>query len=281
MNDEMRFAWLVGAVGMVLAGCPAEEDAGDTAADGSGSSGSTTADGSTTSVSTGVSTTVTSTGSTTDPATTEVSTTTSDDTTTTDPTRADSSSTVEGSDTEPGTSTGCALGTAGCPCDEGGCDDGLECSADDVCAEPAGCEDDEFGDITTEAEAHYLGGINDDDGAGGTVSGVLTGPDDVDWFRYDGSDALFNTVDPFRALASDAPVRFCKFAACADGEIEFPCDGGSEVATSPDGRTGCCHPSLVHVTGADCPGLNDDMAVWIRVDQAEAACVPYAFDYHF
>ncbi|MEM6291584.1 MAG: hypothetical protein AAGA54_09975 [Myxococcota bacterium] len=278
----MRFAWLVGVMGVALAGCPAEDDAGDTAADGSGSSSSTTGDGttSTTSVSTSVSTTITTTSGTTDPATTDVSTTTSDDTTT-DPTRADSSSTGDASDTDPGTSTGCTPGTAGCACDDGACEEGLECSADDVCAEPAGCQDDEFGDITTEAEAHYLGEINDDDGAGGTVNGVLTGPEDVDWFRYDGSDALFNTVDPFRALAADAGVRFCKFAACADGEIEFPCEGGAEVATSPDGRTGCCHPSLIHVTGADCPGIDDDMAVWIRIDQAEAACVPYAFDYHF
>jgi hypothetical protein len=166
------------------------------------------------------------------------------------------------------------------------CVEGFECSPDDICEMVAECVDDEYGDTPSLIEAYHLGEINDNDANGGTISGVLTGPDDVDWFRYDGNDVAFNSVDPFRTINSSAGVRFCKFANCppSAGATNFPCQDGATATTSPEGYPGCCGNPLIHVPDAVCgnSSLNDDdMAVWIRIDQAEEACVEYTFDYHF
>lgn len=277
MKRGMRLGVCLMVLGALATACGGDSDAG-------GINGSTSEVGSSSSSGPETTTTITDSG----PSTTS---TTSPGTTTVDPPGTESSSGVadesSSSSAEGSSSTGCTPGELDCACDAGTCAEGLEC-IDDVCGEIADCQDDEWGDITTEATAHFLGEINDNDDNGGTVVGVLTGPDDVDWFRYDGTDALLNTVDPFRTIVASAPVRFCKFANCPgpDGiaDTEFPCEDGAVATTSPDGRPGCCAESLIHVPDAVCgsSGINDDsMAVWIRVDQAEEACVSYAFDYHF
>ena len=272
MKLVMRFLGCLIVLGALATACGGDPDLG-------GVDGRTSED--TSSASTGLETTTAMTDS------GQSSTSTTEATATTvDPPGTDSSSgLVDDSSSQESSTTGCTPGELDCGCDSGNCAEGLEC-VDDVCGEISGCQDDEYGDITTEATAHFLGEINDDDDDGGTVVGVLTGPDDVDWFRYDGTDSVFNTVDPFRTIVSSAPVRFCKFASCPgpDGiaDTEFPCEDDAVATTSPDGRPGCCAESLIHVPDANCSGtIDDDMAVWIRVDQTEEVCVSYAFDYHF
>lgn len=265
--------WVLGAF---LAACGGDADAGTgdgSTGDESGSSSTTDTPSTTAPTTTGPVTTTTSTAT----QATDVSETTPP---TTD---AESSTTDETGDTG-SSSGGCTLGELDCGCDEGTCLDDLECNASDVCGAPGSCEDDEWGDITTEDDAHLLGTIDDDDDNGGNVLGVLTGPDDVDWFRYNGDDSFLDSVDPFRTIAASADVRFCKFAECVEGlEItEFECGEGATATTSPDGRPGCCAESVIHVPDANCSGTtSDDMTVWVRVDQADAACVQYAFDYHY
>ncbi len=274
MKEGMRRTglWVLGAF---LAACGGDADAGSAG----GSTGDEVASSSTTE--TPSTTAVTETGSssgTTDPVTT-------DPPTTATTTGVAQSSTTEATAESGSTTEDCTLGELDCGCDEGSCVDELECTAD-VCTAPGACEDDEWGDITSEDAAHFLGMIDDDDDNGGNVLGVLTGPDDVDWFRYDGEDSFFDDVDPFRTIAASAGVRFCKFAECPDGigDTNFDCAEGSVATTSPDGRPGCCADAVLHVTDAICgsTAINDDsMSIWIRVDQAEDACVQYAFDYHF
>ncbi len=259
------------ALSMIGVGCSddAEVGSGGESTGESGSSSTTDPVPTTT----GVSTTV---DPTTDPTTSPTTAPTTDPTTAPTTTEADSSS---GGSSE----TGCTPGEADCTCDEGSCVDGLECTPQDVCEATAECEDDEYGDILTEETAHFLGEINDNDGNGGTVMGILTGPDDVDWFRYDGSDDFGNVVDPFRTIAADSGVRFCKFGSCMNGleNTEFSCGEDASATTSPDGLPGCCAEAVLPVD-ATCSGtISDDMAIWIRVDQAEEACVQYAFNYHF
>lgn len=276
MKEGMRMSglWVLGAF---LAACGGDAEAGSAG----GSTGDEDASSSTTD--TPSTSTITATGpsttSTTDPVTGP-----------TDPSETATStgaaeSTTTGDTAETGDTTGgCTPGELDCACDEGTCVDDLECNASDVCAAPGSCEDDEWGDITSEDSAHFLGMIDDDDDNGGNVMGVLTGPDDVDWFRYDGEDSFLDSVDPFRTIAASAGVRFCKFAECVDGleNTEFTCGEGASATTSPDGRPGCCAESVIHVPDANCSGtMSDDMAVWIRVDQADAVCVQYAFDYHY
>lgn len=276
MKERMRLTGCLVVLGALLAACGGESDVGG--ADGSSGdvmdSSSTGTPVTTTGITTtGVSTTTTST----DPGT---SSTTDEPGTESSSGAADESSSTSGDGTS---STGCTPGELGCACDEEMCADGLEC-IDEVCSMPAECVDDDFGENITEDTAHFLGEISDDDEDGGTVMGVLTGPDDVDWFRYDGSDEFFNNVDPFRSIVSSAPVRFCKFADCPDDDVDFPCQEQAVATTSPDGRPGCCAETLIHVPDALCgsSSINDDsMAIWVRIDQPEDACVTYAFDYHF
>ncbi len=261
-------------LGALLTACAEGSDPGG-AGGSTGEFGSSSSSSSATFTTTGVST-----SSTTDPGTSSSSTTDAPGTESSSGAADESSSSSgEGSSS----STGCPAGELGCACDEDMCESGLDC-VEGLCVEPVLCEDDEWGEILTEDTAHFLGEIDDDDDNGGTVMGVLTGPDDVDWFRYDGTDEILSVVDPLRTIVSSAPVRFCKFANCPDGlgETEFPCEDGAVATTSPDGRPGCCAESLIHVPDANCSGtIDDDMAIWIRVDQPEDACVTYAFDYHF
>lgn len=276
MKEGMRLAGWLGVLGVLLAACGGESDIGGAEGSSGDVAGSSSSGAPVTT--TGITTTGVSTSSSTaDPGS---SSTTDEPGTASSSGVTDESSSTSG---EGGASTGCTPGELGCTCDEEMCLDGLVC-IDEICSMPLECVDDDFGDNVTEDSAYFLGEISDDDEDGGTVMGVLTGPDDVDWFRYDGSDDFFSTVDPFRTIVSSAPVRFCKFADCPNDQVDFPCQEEAVATTSPDGRAGCCAESLIHVPDALCgsSSLNDDsMAVWIRVDQAEDACVTYAFDYHF
>ena len=91
-------------------------------------------------------------------------------------------------------------------------------------------------------------------------------------------------MDPARFVMADGGLRICKFAECEGGvEItEFDCPAETEAATSPQGRPGCCAPMGIALADANCTGgLDDTMQVFLRVDQAEAACVDYELIYHF
>lgn len=178
---------------------------------------------------------------------------------------------------------GCPVGGAGCPCDEGACDDGLSC-VEDICSARSSCDEDLLEPNDDEAMPTLLGEINDNDGNGSSIFGTLDGPDDVDWYRYTGDDDITGNVDPARFVDANAIVRLCKFAECENGleHTEFDCPPETEVATSPLGRPGCCAAQGVALGDANCTGvLEDNMDVYMRVDQGGAACVDYELIYHF
>ncbi|MGH1339957.1 MAG: hypothetical protein ACRBN8_00285 [Nannocystales bacterium] len=180
-------------------------------------------------------------------------------------------------------STGCPLGTLGCACDGETCTDGLACT-DGLCAPPSACESDLLEPNDEEATPTLLGEISDDDGDGGSVFGTLDGPDDVDWYRYTGDDDILSNVDPARFVKASGGLRLCKFAECEGGieDTEFECPAETEAATSPLGRPGCCAPAGVVLGDANCSGvLEDNMQVFMRVDQAEDACTAYELIYHY
>jgi hypothetical protein len=134
----------------------------------------------------------------------------------------------------------------------------------------------------TEASATDLGTIGDCDGDGESVTGVLTGFGDVDWYRYLGDDGLC-VVSPSRALVASHAVRLCKYVQCVGGqEPDIECPNGTEAATSPDGRPGCCGSSGFDLD-AGCAGLigDDSMRIYLSVETEQQACVEYTIDYHF
>lgn len=134
----------------------------------------------------------------------------------------------------------------------------------------------------TEALSLDLGAINDSDSGGGIVQGTLTTAGDIDWFRYTGSDTTFYVADPARTFVASGPARLCKFLECLDGgPVTFDCPSGTQPATSPEGRAGCCGTAGFGFSHA-CPSSVDDAIVFIRVDSPQSPdCIDYSVGYHF
>lgn len=130
--------------------------------------------------------------------------------------------------------------------------------------------------------------IDDCDGSGDHVRGVIAGADDVDWFVYSGNDALWPVciVNPTRDFdASEPDLRLCVFFQCLSGDVEIDCPGGTTPSTSPAARPGCCSNDGFEVTGLNCGGtFDEDVYVFIRVDQpgaSAATCSEYLVTYHY
>lgn len=133
----------------------------------------------------------------------------------------------------------------------------------------------------TESTAHNLGTIGDADGDGGSLTGVLAGVNDKDWYKYTGQDNLGATVDPTRTVSAGDAIRVCKYAQCTTGDEDFTCPAGTTSATSPDGRPGCCGSSGFSLD-LNCTGTSsDDATIYVRIDTQVNDCVAYNFSWHY
>lgn len=132
----------------------------------------------------------------------------------------------------------------------------------------------------TEETAWDLGDIEDCDSAGAQVSAVLDGPNDVDWYRYDGDDTLGCSVDPNRGITVNGSVRLCKFVDCASGTAEFDCPQGSVPEASPGGHPGCCSNNGFGID-PNCSGIDDDATIYVRLDEPTQACAEYTLTYQY
>lgn len=158
-------------------------------------------------------------------------------------------------------------------------------------SEPPSCPDtamSEQNESETTAYKVKAEAIDDCDGSGDLVEGVLAGANDVDWFYYTGDDSSFCVVDPSRALTqSEDGLRLCKFVRCTDSSAttEFSCPSGTTPETSPEGRDGCCGSSAFDIGDLNCTGSLDESAeVYIRIDQPDATsatCNGYTLTYHY
>lgn len=144
------------------------------------------------------------------------------------------------------------------------------------------CEDESLTEANeTQLTAHKLGTISDADSSGSFVCAVLDGGDDVDWYTFNGNDALFNFVDPTREVISDLNHRICVYITCDNGQPTIGCGGDETKDVAPMGQPGCCgvgniSPSL------NCQGTDDSATIWVKVENIDAlACVPYELTYHF
>jgi hypothetical protein len=140
------------------------------------------------------------------------------------------------------------------------------------------CTDPGFEPNESESSATDLGAYTDCDGTGTSISAMLDGDSDVDFYFFDGTDESGCLVDP--TGITGAGVRLCLFATCPGASVS--CSAG-QSATSPGGHAGCCTPSGGTVTlDVNCSGLSDDSTVYIRVDQPTTnACTPYSVDFHY
>lgn len=149
------------------------------------------------------------------------------------------------------------------------------------------CEDSGPGEPNeSEAKAHDLGTITDDDADAVSVSGVIAGDGDEDWYRYTALDELFGVVDPARSMVqSETGLVLCKYVECADGlsGTEVTCEDGSSSDVTSAGRPGCCKGSDFGMT-IECPGANDSATIYLRLLQPSATpatCNAYKITYHF
>lgn len=136
---------------------------------------------------------------------------------------------------------------------------------------------------SSEPTAKSLRTMNDDDSDGSSVSGIVNGAVDVDYYKLLALDTYGAVADPTLSFASPG-VEICMFLSCVQGSgIDFKgCSAGSQ-ATSDAGYQGCCLAAPGSTTlDYDCLDTTDESAViYIRVRQAGNACVPYMASYHF
>jgi hypothetical protein len=169
------------------------------------------------------------------------------------------------------------------------CDDNDSNTVDDKCDGAGGCAgsmpcfDLDAEPNNSAASAISLGTIGDCDGDGGSITGVLNGTSDVDWYTVGAEDGFTCSSEFVLTLTGGSSVEACVFTACNNepDETEVDCNEGSE-ATAPNGHQGCCATGLVKVN-SNCPGFSDDVTALIRIRKQGSggtSCTPYSFDYH-
>jgi hypothetical protein len=136
----------------------------------------------------------------------------------------------------------------------------------------------------SEAAALTQPQINDCDGSGSSVTGVIAGSGDVDWFKFKGDDDLLCSVDPYAiSSAVSGGARLCAFADCGGVTELKSCKKGVQNS-SPSGLAGCCTTTGTDVAlEINCPGTPEDNAtIYIRIDQPSGnSCISYTIDYHY
>ena len=217
---------------------------------------------------------------TTEPATTDGTTTADPSTTSTTSTTADDTDDTTGS-----AETGpiCDVGTPNCACDDGNCVDGYVCVMG-VCAEGLDCPADVEPPGESEDTPVELGDISDDDSDFFDQSGVLAGATDVDWYHLHGADTFGHIAEPTATIVSGIQ-RNCLFLECDNGGVALTaitCPAGSDFAISPKLRPGCCGAATFTIKDFGCPGQDESLQMWLRVDKPAAdICSDYEVKLHF
>jgi hypothetical protein len=158
---------------------------------------------------------------------------------------------------------------------------------DDASADPTPPDGDECIDKddpgSTEAVAKALPNIDDDDDSGGTVTGMMHGEVDVDFYKFQGTDSGFGFVNP-TVSSGTTGLELCMFVACMSGTMQWKgCSNGGQHKKSDIGNDGCCVATPSSTTlDYDCDGTGSESSnVFIRVKQIGDQCLPYSVDYHF
>jgi hypothetical protein len=159
---------------------------------------------------------------------------------------------------------------------------------DDVCMASAECGDDPNEPNNGDIQATFLPPIGDNDGEGSMVAGELESANDIDWFRYEGSDNINGQVNPYAQLNVVA-LELCIYAECNEGldATNLACPEGTTQQPSPSGRPGCCATNTMGFElDMSCGGFNpigDDSAIiYMSVNGSEpGVCQEYTLTYHF
>jgi len=134
----------------------------------------------------------------------------------------------------------------------------------------------------SETLAKKLGDIDDCDGSGTNVKGVMNGAVDVDFYKVHAADTFGCVVNPH--FSSTAPgLEVCVFVKCDNnGTTSVSGCGNGAAKTSDIGDPGCCFatPGTVDIS-LNCSGVNDSAELFVKVSQNGGdKCEPYQIDYH-
>ncbi len=199
--------------------------------------------------------------------------------------RADSGATEEDTASEEDTATPIENDTGSSVTDSGVADSATEDSraedtgsgTDTAPADtgPTSCAAEEPEPNDTPATARALGTIDDCDGSGKSIGGVLSTSSDVDVLTFDGTDSFGCSVNP--TVKATGSVRVCIKAACKSGTTEVKsCPKGTKTGTE------CCG-SEVEIE-INCTGTTSDDAkitVTVRGDGSSLMCAGYSLAYHY
>lgn len=114
-----------------------------------------------------------------------------------------------------------------------------------------------------------------------SVSGVLNGSIDVDYYRLNVADTFGHLLQP-DIQATSSGVEMCVFAKCPSGTSGVTCTAPAVAKKSDIGIDGCCATGPASVTPTwNCGGTNDSAQLFIKISQTADKCLPYSWSYAF
>lgn len=136
----------------------------------------------------------------------------------------------------------------------------------------------------SESLAKQLGETPDSDNSIKTVTGVLNGFLDTDFYTLSVKDTFGSNIDQeFKTTTSG--IEFCVFVKCKSGDTNFDSCTGGVKTTSSINNDGCCATGPSEATpNWSCGGITstDDSAdFYVRIKQTADACTPYQWTYRF
>ena len=138
---------------------------------------------------------------------------------------------------------------------------------------------------SAENVAQVLPSTDDCDNGYKTISGVVKGEVDVDFYKLSASDEFGCSLDT-DFEAQTAGTELCVYARCKNSTVDAVtgCDQGV-MSTSEIGMKGCCAAAPGRALPQwDCSGLTDDDSAdfFIRVRQLNGdKCLPYKVRYRY
>ncbi len=135
---------------------------------------------------------------------------------------------------------------------------------------------------SSENTAKVLPDTNDAQNNPITVSGVLNGPVDTDFYKLNVADTFGHLLQPHTQIKTSG-VEMCVFVRCPSGNSSnVTCGGGGVAKKSDIGTDGCCASGPSGATPTwNCGGFDDSAVLFFRVKQTANKCSPYSFTYAF
>jgi hypothetical protein len=130
--------------------------------------------------------------------------------------------------------------------------------------------------------AKMLPNTNDAQNTAISVSGVMNGAVDVDFYKIHVDDQSFHLLQP-DIQATSSGVELCVFVKCdTTGTSNVTCSSPAVAKKSDIGTDGCCATGPASVTpGWNCNSTTDSATLFFRVKQTADKCLPYSFSYAF